>query len=63
MERFTGNDIFNAKCLAEIVLHRELKHKRLLQLKDYPYDFRVFFELFIPVIIPIAICVIEILFT
>ena len=39
--------------------YNELYHKKLYEIKDYPYDIRVVFELFLSLLIPIIIAVLE----
>jgi len=52
----------NPKKIIEIGMHYYFRHLKLLEVKDYPWDFRVLFEFSLSFLIPIAIAIMQIVF-
>ena len=46
---------------AQLYFYNDIYHKKLYDIKEFPYDASVIFELTVSVLLPIAIAVIEIL--
>ncbi|HJO93022.1 MAG TPA: hypothetical protein QF753_06460 [Victivallales bacterium] len=47
---------------ANVYLYNELYHKKIMAIKEFPYDASVFFELIISILLPIIIAAVEILY-
>lgn len=55
MENFSNSEELDIKKGAEIYLHYQLVHKKLLEMKDYPWDIRVLLEFSLSFIIPLLV--------
>lgn len=59
IKEFDEKSEFNIKDASNILLHYYFHHSKLLQVKDYPYDFKVLVEFGFSFIIPIGIAIFE----
>ncbi|NQU04693.1 MAG: hypothetical protein HQ568_01270 [Calditrichaeota bacterium] len=62
MEEFNINEELDFKKALETLGYYYFSHSKLLEIKDYPFDFRIFLEFGLSFIIPVGIAIIEVFF-